>query len=101
MVKFLLWSGLIIYVVNYAIGWLLYFKIITMKKQTHQIFYTAILLNLFLLLFYLKFLSGDFLLNSASLAAMIVLPLGQKGGVYHRIVSSVGLGLYLVFVCSF
>lgn len=94
--KFLLWSGLIVYIVNYAIGWLLYFKIISMKKRTHQVFYSAILLNLFLLLFYLKFLSVNLFLNSASLAAMIALPLGKKGGVYHRIVSSVGLGLYVV-----
>ena len=94
--KLLLWSGLIIYIVNYTIGWLLYFKIISMKKGMHQVFYSAIILNLFLLLFYLKFLSVDFFLDSASLGAMIALPFGRKGGVYHRIVSSVGVGLYFV-----
>jgi len=95
--EILLITGLIIYIINYAIGWLLHFKIISMTKRTHQIFFAAIIVNLFVLLFYLDFLSAGFILCSLSLAMMLVLPFGKKGGIYHRIVSSTGFLFYLVF----
>jgi len=95
ILKTLLISGLALYSINYIIGWLLHFKIISMSKGTHQIFFAAIIINLFILLFFLKFLSIEFILCSLSLAAMLVLPLGKKGGVYHRITSTIGLALYL------
>jgi hypothetical protein len=88
---YLYWSGLLIYLVNYAIGWLLYFKIITMKKRTHQIIYSLIIINLLLLLFFMQFFSARFFLVLASLVFMLILPLGRKGGMYHRIVSTAGL----------
>lgn len=96
MSKILLLSGLIIYVTNYSIGWMLYYKKISMQKKTHQIFFAAIIINLALLLFYLKFLSPPFIICSASLLAMSILPIGRKGGLYHIIVSSLGLCLYTI-----
>jgi hypothetical protein len=93
----LLISGLVIYVINYTIGWLLHFKIITMTKRTHQDFFASIIVNLLALLFYLNFMSPEFILCLSSLLMMLVLPFGIKGGVYHRIVSTAGLILYLIF----
>jgi hypothetical protein len=92
---YLFWSGLLIYLVNYSIGWLLYFKIISMTKRTHQIFYSLIIINLLLLLVFVQFFSTRFFLVLASLLFMLILPLGKKGGVYHRVVSTVGLLCFL------
>ncbi|MCI0449228.1 MAG: hypothetical protein L0Y79_05485 [Chlorobi bacterium] len=72
-----------------------------MTKRTHQIFFAAIIVNLFGLLFYLDFLSAGFILCSISLAMMLVLPFGKKGGIYHRIVSSTGILIYLIFFILF
>lgn len=95
ILKILLVSGLIIYSINYIIGWLLFFKIISMSKKTHQVFFALIIINLAVLLFYLNFLSMNFILCLASLVMMIILPFGKKGGVYHRVTSSAGLLLYI------
>jgi hypothetical protein len=91
-------SGLLIYTTNYIIGWGLYFKKITMTKRTHQFFFAGIIVNLILLLFFIPFLSQNFFICLASLAAMFVLPLGRKGGVYHRAVSTLGLMLYILIL---
>ena len=88
-------SGLVIYLVNYTIGWLLYFKVISMKKSTHQVFYSLIIINIILLLVSLQFFSIRFFLVLASLVLMFVLPFGKKGGVYHRIVSTAGVLCYI------
>jgi hypothetical protein len=90
----LLISGSVIYIVKYIIGWLLYFKNISMTKRTHQVFFAAIIINLSLLVFFLQFLSPGFFLCAASLTAMLILPFGRKGGVYHRVISTAGLLLY-------
>ncbi|MBK8549626.1 MAG: hypothetical protein IPL53_00670 [Ignavibacteria bacterium] len=37
----------------------------------------------------------SFVLCTLSLTAMLILPFGNKGGVYHRAVSSLGLILYI------
>jgi hypothetical protein len=94
-VEYLYVSGLVIYLVNYAVGWLLYFKVISMKKLTHQIFYTLIILNLLLILLSVQFFSTRFFLVIASLILMFILPLSKKGGVYHRIISTAGLLCYI------
>lgn len=39
---------------------------------------------------------SDIFICSASLFAMILLPFGIKGGIYHRLISSMGLLLYIV-----
>ena len=101
MISALLASGIVIYFVNYAIGWLLYFKIITMTKRTHQIFFAAIIVNLVFLLFLLKFFSAEFILCLCSLATMLILPLGRKGGAYHRIISTIGFLIYITLYVSY
>jgi hypothetical protein len=37
----------------------------------------------------------EFILFSMSLFAMFLLPFGTKGGIYHRIISSAGLIIYI------
>lgn len=88
----LLLTGLIIYIINYLIGWLLYFKIISMKKQTHQIFFAAIIILLLINIFFLE--GKQIYFCFASLMCMIALPFGRKGGLYHQALSSAGLILY-------
>ncbi len=92
--EYLYWSGLIVYAVNYLIGWLLYFHVISMNKRTHQIFYSLIIINLIVLLFFIQFLSVRFFLVLASLVLMLILPMGRKGGIFHRVGSTVGLICY-------
>lgn len=88
-------SCLIIYLINYTIGWLLYLKIITMSKRTHQIFFAAIIINLLVILFFQKLSLTGIIFCASSLATMLILPLGKKGGVYHRVVSTAGLLLFI------
>jgi hypothetical protein len=51
-----------------------------------------------LILIFIPVFSKAFFVCSASLAMMLILPFGKKGGIYHRVVSSTGLFLYFVFV---
>src|SRR4030095_2791423 len=90
------YSGLLIFTVNYVIGWVLYFRLITMTKRTHQVFFALIIVNLVLLLFFITFLSLNFFLCVAALITMLILPLGKKAGIYHRIVSTSGFFLYIL-----
>jgi len=66
-----------------------------MTKRTHEIFFAAIILNLVLILILVNLTSLEIFFCSCSLLAMIVLPLGRKGGTYHKIVSTSGLILFL------
>ena len=94
-------SGLILYCVNYLTGWLLHFKVISITKLTHQVIYILLIANLVILLFFLKFLSGIFLFFMLSLIFLLALPLGRKGGVYHRAVSSAGLLVYIYTILNY
>jgi len=96
----LLITGLVLYITNYIIGFLLYFKKITMSKRTHQFFYVSIIINLIALLFFFKLFEHDFNHCSASLLMMLILPFGKKGGSYHIIVSTLGLLFYLILLLN-
>ncbi|MBS1493103.1 MAG: hypothetical protein JST55_06320 [Bacteroidetes bacterium] len=98
MEKILTYSALFFYVVNYLVGWLLYLKIITMKKITHQILFAAIIINLILILILVNLSLFGKMLILFSLLFMAILPLGKKGGVYHRVVSTLGLIFYAIFI---
>jgi hypothetical protein len=98
ILNILIFSGLILYLVNYAIGWLLYFKRIRMTKRTHQIFYASIIFNLSALLFFAQIFSAAFFICLGSLVMMLILPFGKKGGKFHIFTSSTGLMLYGFFV---
>ncbi len=96
----LTYSGLILYSVNYAIGWLLHFRIIKLTRRAHQVIYILLITNLILLLLILLlftpgFLWNKFLLYLLSLALILALPFGKKGGMYHRIISTFGFLAYI------
>lgn len=98
----LILCGLIIYIINYIIGWLLHFRFFEMKKSTHQIFFAAIIINLVLIIIFVRMEILSVLIICLSLLTMLLLPLGIKGGVYHRVLSSLGLFLYVsMFILQF
>lgn len=93
-----MYAGLILYSVNYAIGWMLSSRKLAITKRSHQAIYSALIAVLAVNAY---FSPGDIVglgLILTSLAMMLILPLGIKGGYYHRIVSSLGLILYIIFV---
>ncbi len=94
-------SGVLVYLINYLIGWALHYRKISMKKITHQAIFIAIILNLTMILFYLPLLSAQFILCLTSLLTMLALPFGKKGGIYHRITASLGIALYVIMFFSF
>ncbi|MEO8663924.1 MAG: hypothetical protein ABI462_00395 [Ignavibacteria bacterium] len=94
----LLYTGISLYVINYTIGWLLHFRFISLTRLTHQIFFAAIILNLILFLILVKLSAPGFVFCLSSLICMLILPLGKKGGMYHRAVSTAGLVLFLLLL---
>jgi hypothetical protein len=98
MLHILLYTGLILFIINYSIGWSLHYGIIHIRKFTHQVIFSLILINLAFLLFFLKTFSSDFYLCSVSLLLLSILPMGKKGGIYHRVVSSLSLVMYVVLI---
>jgi hypothetical protein len=96
LLNILIWSGLFLYIINYAIGWSLYFGLIRISKISHQIIFSAIIVNLIAVIFFLKLFSLEFIICLFSLLMMVLLPLGRSGGKYHRTVSSTGFALYLI-----
>ncbi|MBL8016482.1 MAG: hypothetical protein JNK43_04365 [Ignavibacteria bacterium] len=100
--QILLFTGAILYSLNYLIGWLLRSRKITMTKQAHQFLFAFLIINLVTNHIFLKWLSAAFFLCSASLVMMLILPLGRKGSLYHIAVSSAGLIIYsLLLVKAF
>ncbi|MBS1516426.1 MAG: hypothetical protein JSS63_15445 [Bacteroidetes bacterium] len=97
MEKLLTYSALSLYIINYLVGWLLYFKFITMKKITHQILYALIIINLTVLFFFAELTLFGKMVILFSLFFMAMLPLGKKGGVYHIITSTLGLIFFLIY----
>lgn len=94
----LLYSGSVVYLINYIIGWLLHFKIISMSRITHRIFFAAIIINLVLILLFSKLNVFSAVTCLLSLALMLILPFGRKGGIYHRVISTLGLLLYFLML---
>ncbi|MBX7044501.1 MAG: hypothetical protein K1X86_01585 [Ignavibacteria bacterium] len=97
MEKLLTYSALSLYIINYLVGWLLYIKVIMMKKITHQILYALIIINLAALFFFAELTLFGKMVILFSLFFMAMLPLGKKGGVYHIITSTLGLIFYLTY----
>ena len=90
-------SGTALYAANYLIGWGLYYKKISMSKRTHRLIYTSLILNLVLIIFNMLFFTDEFFLCSLSLLFLLALPLGKKGSIYHRIISTAGISVYAIF----
>lgn len=94
-------SGLVIFIYNYLIGWLLYFKKINISKIHHQVIYFLLIVNIAALLFFLNFLSNKFLLYSLSLLILFLIPAGIKGGVFHRVTSSMAFLIFLFTMLNY
>lgn len=101
MISVLTLTALILYLLNYAIGWLLHFKRISISKRTHQLLFALIIINLSALILYRLGPVPEMLFLLISLVAMLILPFGSKGGYYHRIVSSIGLISYVTHICLY
>ncbi|MBS1552683.1 MAG: hypothetical protein JST15_11520 [Bacteroidetes bacterium] len=91
-------SGLLIYSVNYITGWLLYSGKISIGKTAHQTLFISIILNLTLILIFVKLPFYEKIICALSLCMMISLPFGKKGGRYHIAASSAGLFLYILLL---
>ncbi len=96
--EILLFTGAILYSLNYLIGWLLRLRRITMTKQAHQFLFAFLIINLAANLIFLKWLSAGFFLCAASLVMMLILPFGRKGSLYHIAVSSAGLIIFSILL---
>lgn len=94
-------SGLILYIINYLTGWLVYFKVLNISKLKHTILFVTLLAVLLALLINLNFLSNKFLLYLASFLFVLILPAGSKGGKYHIGVSSAGILLYIFTMLNY
>jgi hypothetical protein len=98
MERALVISGGVIFLVNYLIGWSLKLKIITMRKQLHQIIFSGLLLNLTCLLYFADYKEVNSFLLISSLFFLLILPFGKKGGAYHVLVSTTGILIYTIFM---
>ncbi|HMS64951.1 MAG TPA: hypothetical protein PKD83_06820 [Ignavibacteria bacterium] len=94
--KILLNTGLIIYLVNFLIGSLLKLRVISISKIIHQVLFISVIVNLFLILIFVKIPLSEKIICALSLGAILMLPFGKKGGVYHIVISSAGLALYII-----
>ncbi len=92
--------GLILYIINYYIGWALNFGKRPVSKNIHQLIYTLLILVLIFVMFFTDMESMGFTFAGFSLGMMLILPFGKKGSMYHKIVSTLGLILYLLFIMS-
>lgn len=94
-------TGLLLFIYNYSVGWIAGFKILNITKLHHQLIYILLLLNIFLLLFSLDFLSNKFLLYLISLLFLLFLTYGSKGGIYHRIISTAAFAFYIFTMLNY
>lgn len=100
MVSILSILGLALYIVNYYIGWSLNSGTRPVSKNVHRVIYTLLILNLIFVVFFADMESMGFTFAGFSLGMMLILPFGKKGSMYHKIVSTLGLILYLLFIIS-
>lgn len=94
----LLYSGLVLYILNYSIGWGLNLNAISISRRTHQVIYSLLIINVFFLLFFIDLSSRGFIFALLSLMMLFILPFGKKGGTYHKITSTIGFLSYLLCV---
>lgn len=93
--KFLIYSCLILYILNYITGWLIYYGKIKVGKKIHQVMFASLIINLILIIFFSKIPFTQKIFCALSLTAMVLLPFGKKGGRYHIALSSAGLIMFL------
>jgi hypothetical protein len=93
-------AGLLLYIFNYYIGWTLNSGRRPLSKTAHQIIYALLFLTLIFVVLSADMESIAFSFAGFSLIMLIILPFGKKGSMYHKIVSTIGLILYLLFIIS-
>lgn len=96
MKEIILFAGLLLYVVNYVVGWMLYAGKIRMRKKQHQLLYVSVIVLLIALIPFVNDESGALILVSFSIMMMAILPFGKKGSMYHISVSTAGLLTYVM-----
>jgi hypothetical protein len=94
----LITTGLILYIINYSIGWMLNFGKSRISRKTHQIIYSLLIINVFFVLFFTDLFSPGFTFGVISLLMLLILPFGKKGGTYHKMISTIGFLSYLVYI---
>lgn len=98
MGSFLLITGLVLYLINYSIGWALVSGKVFISVRTHQIIYSLLIINVFFAMFFVDLFSTGFTFGVVSLLMLLILPFGKKGGTYHKVVSTLGFLSYLLFI---
>jgi hypothetical protein len=98
MGSILLITGLILYTLNYSIGWALASEKLSIQVRTHQIIYSLLIINVFFAMFFVDLFSTGFVFGVISLLMLLILPFGKKGGTYHKVISTVGFLSYLLFI---
>lgn len=98
MGSFLLITGLVLYLINYSIGWALASGKVFISVRTHQIIYSLLIINVFFAMFFVDLFSTGFTFGVVSLLMLLILPFGKKGGTYHKVVSTLGFLSYLLFI---
>jgi hypothetical protein len=101
LISLLTITGLVLLVINYIIGWLIYFKKIILTPKQHTILFFLIAADMIFLLINLDFLSNKFILYLFSLLTLLLLPAGKKGGKYHITISSAAVLIYLFTMLNF
>ena len=90
--------GLIFYVVNYSVGLILFFDKFKVAKPVHKVLFSALIISLVLIMFLSELSALSMILTGVSLLCMLLLPLGNKGGLYHIILSTLGIIIFAVVV---
>lgn len=97
----LITTGLVLFIANYIIGWLLKFKVITMQRRVHHVIFFLLIANVVLILFSTNFLSNKFLLYSFSLLCLLAIPLNLNADKYHISFSTLALILYIFTMLNY
>ncbi|HRE11920.1 MAG TPA: hypothetical protein PK605_03930 [Ignavibacteria bacterium] len=94
-------TGILLFIYNYMIGWIAGLKLANISKLHHQAAYILLIINLLFLLYLLNFLSNKFLLYFLSLLLLLILSYGTKGGVFHKVVSTSAILVYVFTMLNY
>jgi hypothetical protein len=97
----LITTGLILFCINYIIGWLLKFKVIKISAGTHRIIFFLLMANLVLVLLNVDFPTNKFLLYAASLLCLALIPLNINADKYHITVSTISMTIFVFTMLNY
>lgn len=98
MSDILLLVGLILYVVNYSVGLILFFDKFKVAEPVHKVLFTTLIISLVFVMILSELSTLSMFLTGVSMLCMLLLPLGSKGGLYHIILSTLGIIIFAVVV---